>query len=156
MATCFLETSIGTLAITGNAEGVTSVSFVDSPPTSQPVIEPILIRAREQLEEYFAGERTAFDLPLSPRGTDFQRQVWQALASIPYGETRSYGEIAAGLGRPGGARAVGAACGKNPLWILIPCHRAVGKDGTLTGYAGGLPRKDYLLRLEKGDLPHEP
>lgn len=156
MATCFLETPIGTLAITGNAEGVTSVSFVDSPPTSQPVIEPILIRAREQLEEYFAGERTAFDLPFSPRGTDFQRQVWQALASIPYGETRSYGEIAAGLGRPGGARAVGAACGKNPLWILIPCHRAVGKDGTLTGYAGGLPRKDYLLRLEKGDLPHEP
>lgn len=105
--------------------------------------------ARAQMAEYFQGRRREFDLPLDPQGTAFQRTVWAALREIPYGETRSYGELAAMIGRPKAARAVGMACNRNPLPILIPCHRVVGKDGSLTGYAGGLELKQQLLELEK-------
>ena len=104
---------------------------------------------RAQLTEYFAGERSTFDLPMTLEGTAFQRQVWQALRQIPYGETRSYGDLAAALGRPSAARAVGLANGRNPLSIVVPCHRLVGADGSLTGYGGGLTRKRYLLDLER-------
>jgi methylated-DNA-[protein]-cysteine S-methyltransferase len=104
-----------------------------------------------QLAEYFAGARTVFDLPLAPRGNAFQRKVWAQLLLIPYGQTRSYGQLAVALGDPGLARAVGAANGQNPISIIVPCHRVVGSDGKLTGYAGGLERKAYLLELETPD-----
>jgi methylated-DNA-[protein]-cysteine S-methyltransferase len=109
---------------------------------------PILERTREQLEQYFASERREFDVPLAPQGTAFQRQVWEELCRIPYGATLSYGEQAARLGRPNASRAVGAANGRNPIAILIPCHRVVSGLGRLTGYAGGLDAKQSLLELE--------
>jgi methylated-DNA-[protein]-cysteine S-methyltransferase len=102
-----------------------------------------------QLAEYFAGERTAFDLPLHPRGSDFELAVWHQLTRIPYGETRSYGYVARAVGEPGGAQAVGAANGRNPIAIVVPCHRVIGADGSLIGFGGGLPRKRFLLDLEQ-------
>ncbi len=111
---------------------------------------PLADEAARQVRAYLAGQRREFDLPLAPRGTDFQRAVWEQVSAIPYGRTRTYGEIAAALGRPGSARAVGAAVGRNPIWLAIPCHRVVGKGGALTGYAGGLERKAFLLALERG------
>ena len=110
---------------------------------------PVLARAREQLAEYFAGKRTDFDLPLSATGTEFQESVWRALQDIPYGETVSYGTIATRVGRPTAVRAVGAANGANPIAIVIPCHRVIGADGSLTGYGGGEARKKWLLALER-------
>jgi len=104
--------------------------------------------AADQLDAYFAGTLTRFTLPLAPRGSQFQQRVWAALSEIPYGETESYGELAARIGSPGGARAVGLANGKNPIGIVIPCHRVVGTNGNLTGYGGGLARKKQLLDLE--------
>lgn len=104
--------------------------------------------AREQLAEYFAGERTAFDLPLAFAGTPFQQLVWAALREIPYGETMSYGALARRLGKPGAARAVGLANGRNPIAVIVPCHRVIGADGSLTGFGGGLERKRVLLELE--------
>ena len=115
--------------------------------------DPVLEEARRQLAEWFAGERTTFDLPLRPAGTEFQRAVWRALAEIPFGETRTYGEIAARLGRPSASRAVGAANGRNPIGIVVPCHRVIGADGTLTGYAGGIERKRWLLAHERAVRP---
>lgn len=106
--------------------------------------------AVDQLGEYFAGTRTAFYVPLAPRGTEFQRRVWAALCDIPYGATETYGELAARIGSPRGTRAVGAATGRNPIGIIVPCHRLVGAGGALTGYAGGLDRKRWLLDLEAG------
>jgi methylated-DNA-[protein]-cysteine S-methyltransferase len=108
--------------------------------------------ARAQLVEYFAGERTAFDLVLEPCGTSWQQRVWAALREIPYGETRSYGELAAAVGAPGSARAVGHANGRNPVSIVVPCHRVVGADGRLTGYGGGLERKRALLAHEEAHV----
>jgi methylated-DNA-[protein]-cysteine S-methyltransferase len=116
--------------------------------------DPLLARAAGQLEEYFAGERTGFDLPLAPAGTEFQRRVWGALLDIPYGETTSYGELATELGSPGASRAVGLANGRNPIGIVIPCHRVVGSAGSLTGYGGGLDRKRLLLDLEQRVAGH--
>jgi len=110
---------------------------------------PILERTRAQLVEYFAGRRQSFDLPLAPRGTEQQESVWQALRDIPFGKTRSYGELAAHLGRPRAARAIGSANGRNPISIVIPCHRVIGADGALTGYAGGTARKQWLLHHEQ-------
>jgi methylated-DNA-[protein]-cysteine S-methyltransferase len=104
--------------------------------------------AREQLDEYFAGERRDFDLPLAPEGTPFQQRVWSALGEIPYGETRTYGEIAEQIGRPRAARAVGLANGRNPISIIVPCHRVIGSDRSLTGYGAGVERKRQLLELE--------
>ncbi|MFL6080772.1 MAG: methylated-DNA--[protein]-cysteine S-methyltransferase [Ornithinibacter sp.] len=110
---------------------------------------PVLARAHQQLREYFEGKRRVFDLPLRPAGTEFQRRVWDVLATVPWGTTTTYGAIAAQLGlRPGASRAVGAANGANPIAIMLPCHRVIGADGRLTGYAGGLERKALLLRLE--------
>ncbi len=110
---------------------------------------PVLAEAKRQLDEYFTGKRAQFDLPLDFRGTDFQKSVWTALLTIPAGETRSYAEIAAQIGRPSACRAVGAANGKNPISIVAPCHRVIGSDGSLTGFAGGLEGKKYLLELEQ-------
>jgi methylated-DNA-[protein]-cysteine S-methyltransferase len=106
--------------------------------------------ALSQLTEYFAGEREEFDLPLDPQGTEFQLAVWRALTEIPYGETRSYGQIAEAVGRPKAARAVGMANNKNPIAVIVPCHRVIGAGGALVGYAGGLERKTLLLELESG------
>lgn len=105
-----------------------------------------------QLDEFFRGDRTAFDLELRPTGTDFQRAVWRAMEDIPYGETRTYGELARHLGRPGAARAVGRASATNPIPIVVPCHRVVGSDGSLTGFGGGLHNKERLLALESRTL----
>lgn len=109
---------------------------------------PVLRRAVRQLEEYFAGRRHRFDLPLASSGTPFQETVWAALMDIPWGETRTYGELAASIGRPTASRAVGAANGRNPISIIRPCHRVIGADGSLTGYGGGLPAKRWLLEIE--------
>jgi methylated-DNA-[protein]-cysteine S-methyltransferase len=109
---------------------------------------PHLTRAVAQLNEYFAGRRTAFDLPLDPHGTPFQQQVWEQLLAIPYGETRSYLDLARKLGNPNATRAVGAANGRNPISIIVPCHRVIGSSGKLTGFAGGLEIKERLLNLE--------
>ncbi len=109
---------------------------------------PLFRQAGIEVAEYFAGERRRFDLPLAPQGTDWQQRVWQVLVTIPFGETTSYGAMAATLGNRNASRAVGAANGRNPIAVVIPCHRAIGADGSLTGYAGGLGRKDALLRLE--------
>lgn len=110
---------------------------------------PVLTAVATQLTEYFAGERTAFDLPLAPVGTEFQQRVWRALRQIPYGQTRGYGELATGMGANGAARAVGLANGRNPLSVIVPCHRVIGADGSLTGYGGGAQRKQALLDLER-------
>lgn len=110
--------------------------------------EPVLAQAREQLSEYFAGQRTSFDLPLAPNGTPFQQAVWRALLAVPFGATSTYGAVAQAIRKPSAVRAVGAAVGANPIGIIVPCHRIIGRDGTLTGYAGGLDRKARLLALE--------
>ena len=117
-----------------------------------PLVDDALPAASAQLTEYFDGERHAFDLPLAPVGTAFQRSVWDLIAAIPFGETRTYGELATALGRPSGARAVGTATGRNPISIVVPCHRVVGSTGRLTGYAGGVERKAFLLGLESHAL----
>jgi methylated-DNA-[protein]-cysteine S-methyltransferase len=114
----------------------------------------VLRQAQAQLAEYFAGQRRDFDLPLAPQGTEFQREVWWELANIPFGGTISYAELALRVGRPTATRAVGAANGRNPLPIVLPCHRVIGADGSLTGFGGGLPTKEFLLQLE-GALPRE-
>lgn len=116
----------------------------------------ILPEVVEQLSQYFALERTSFDLCLKARGTDFQQQVWGVLRTIPYGRTMTYGQVAEALGRPGAARAVGLANGRNPISIVVPCHRVVGSSGTLTGYAGGVARKAFLLDLESRQTPTPP
>jgi methylated-DNA-[protein]-cysteine S-methyltransferase len=109
---------------------------------------PVLRQARRELDEYFAGKRRCFDVALDPQGTDFQRSVWKAIAKVGFGETLTYGELARRAGHPGSARAAGAATGRNPIGIIVPCHRIMGSDGSLTGYAGGLKRKRALLALE--------
>lgn len=124
----------------------------DVPAASTAGVPDALAQAMAELGEYFAGTRTVFTVPLDPRGTDFQHQVWEQLAGIPYGTTRSYGQLAADLGDPHLTRAVGAANGRNPISIIVPCHRVIGSDGSLTGYGGGIERKLFLLRLE-GVLP---
>ena len=147
-------TPIGELTMVGDGHALSALYFPGH--ARRPGAETFGIRddgafpdAREQLAEYFAGKRTSFDLALTPRGNEFQQKVWRLLRTIPYGQTRSYGQLAAQLGDPGLARAVGAANGRNPISIVVPCHRVVGHDGSLTGYAGGLARKAYLLELEQ-------
>ena len=151
MAWLRFETPFGPMAL----EGETALTRLWLPGTLPDLRvrgeeTPLLRAAREELLAYFAGERRDFDLPLAPAGTDFQRAVWEALRAIPYGQTRTYGEIAAAVGRPKAVRAVGQANHVNPLPIFIPCHRVVGKGGALTGYAGGLDLKRALLALESG------
>jgi methylated-DNA-[protein]-cysteine S-methyltransferase len=116
---------------------------------------PVLLAARTQLEEYFAGRRTVFELPLDAHGTEFQRAVWTALCEIPFGETRPYKALAARVGRPQAVRAVGAANGRNPISIIVPCHRVIGADGSLVGYAAGTERKKWLLHHEQAVLSRE-
>lgn len=153
-----IDSPVGPLLLAAGDDGLRAIEFhasrhpVPRDADWQPGDHPLLQRARKQLAEYFAGTRRTFDLPLAPRGTDFQRETWQALASIPYGSTISYAELASRVRRPKAMRAVGAANGRNPLPIVLPCHRVIGADGSLTGFGGGLPTKQYLLELE-GALP---
>ena len=154
----YLDSDHGRLFLAGDDAGLRFILFEGGSHWREP--EPgwtqaprKLARAKRELEQYFAGKRRDFDLPLAPEGTDFQRRVWQALATIPFGETRCYAEIAEQLGCKGGQRAVGAANGRNPLAIVVPCHRVIGSDGRLTGYAGGIGRKQWLLAHEAGEIP---
>ncbi|MFT3964984.1 MAG: methylated-DNA--[protein]-cysteine S-methyltransferase [Sphingobium sp.] len=146
---------LGTLTLVASDAGLAAILWENDAPDrvrlGTLVENPghgVLAETARQLDDYFAGRRRTFDLPLDFRGTDFQKSVWNALVAIPFGETRSYGEIARSLGRPGASRAVGAANGRNPISIVAPCHRVIGTNGSLTGFAGGLAAKDYLLRLE--------
>lgn len=141
---------LGTLTVVADHQAVVGVRFPGEAEVSAEPGDrlPVLVAAREQLAEYFAGLRTAFDLPLHPHGTEFQKAVWSALRDIPFGETRSYGAVARAIGRPAAIRAVGAANGRNPIAIAVPCHRVVGADGSLTGYGGGLAAKEWLLAHE--------
>lgn len=156
--TCLhMDTPIGVLTLAADEHGLRRIDF---PPPHGPSpgedwqtgSSDVLLEAQRQLGEYFAGERLHFDLPLSPRGTEFQRAVWSMLAKIPYGGTWSYRDLAERIGKPTAMRAVGAANGRNPLPIVLPCHRVIGADGSLTGFGGGLPTKQFLLKLE-GALP---
>lgn len=153
-----MPSPFGTLRLVAQDGALVALLWPDDAPSRVPLGAvgvggegPLLDRAQAQLEEYFAGTRCAFDLPLRFRGTAFQQQVWAALCAIPYGETRSYAQIARVIGRPSAVRAVGAANGRNPISIIAPCHRVVGANGALTGFAGGLAAKTYLLGLERRD-----
>ncbi|MBK9001280.1 MAG: methylated-DNA--[protein]-cysteine S-methyltransferase [Myxococcales bacterium] len=137
---------IGPLTLVASDDALVELRFGASMTTHE---TPLLAQARAELDEYFAGERERFDVPLAPEGTAFQRQVWRALAEIPHGQTRSYAEIAARIGRPTATRAVGAANGQNPIAILIPCHRVLASSGALRGYRWGLDKKEALLVHER-------
>ncbi len=147
-----LETPIGLLRITASDKAIIAIKPIEVEKNrllSEDTNE-LVKKCVQELKEYFAGRRTNFDLPLAPKGTDFQKQVWQALQKIPYGETRTYGKIAQMMGKPKAARAIGMANHNNPILILIPCHRVIGGNGSLTGYAAGIENQKYLLELEKG------
>lgn len=150
---CYLDTPIGELLLAGEDDALTMIGFPKGSMRRDPEPDWIynekpLTNARRQLREYFAGDRQDFDLPVKLNGTEFQVSVLEALQAIPYGETVSYGEIARRIGRPRAVRAVGAANGRNPIPIVVPCHRVIGKSGDLTGFGGGLDTKEALLRLE--------
>ena len=150
-----MPSPVGELTLVARGDALAAVLWQDDKPTRVPLGElhedgthPVLLQTQQQLREYFAGTRQQFELPLDFAGTDFQKQVWQALLTIPFGQTRSYGEIAQQIGRPAAVRAVGAANGRNPVSIIAPCHRVIGASGALTGFAGGLEAKQTLLALE--------
>lgn len=150
-----MPSPVGTLTLVASEAGLAAILWENDDPDRVRLgamtldeAHPVLAETARQLVEYFAGQRQAFDLPLDFRGTDFQKQVWAQLLAIPFGETRSYGDLARAIDRPKAYRAVGAANGKNPISIVAPCHRVIGTNGTLTGFAGGLGAKQVLLGLE--------
>lgn len=152
---------VGMLTLVARDAGLAAVLWQDDRPgrvrlatAEERADHPVLAATRRQLQEYFAGTRTAFDLPLAPAGTNFQRAVWAALDAIPYGQTRSYADVARAVGRASAVRAVGAANGRNPISIVTPCHRVIGSGGALTGFAGGLAAKRFLLDHEAGVAGH--
>lgn len=152
----WFDAPIGRLLLCAEAGALTDLRFTDGPQAATPPADsvedtayPVLAMGCTQLAEYFAGVLTHFNLPLAPKGTPFQKKVWARLARIPFGKTVSYADVAYDLGNPAAVRAVGAANGRNPISIVVPCHRVIGRDGTLTGYAGGLERKRFLLELER-------
>lgn len=155
LSTKTIPSPVGDLTLVASDAGLVAILWENDSPdrvklgtVAESPDHPVLAATETQLKQYFAGSRTSFDLPLDFRGTDFQKSVWAELLAIPFGETRSYGEIAMKLGRPKASRAVGAANGRNPISIVAPCHRVIGSTGKLTGFAGGLEAKDYLLKLE--------
>lgn len=155
MSYTIIDSPIGSLTLVRGEQGLTGVYMPEHKPAPNPTTfgardDDAFADAVRQLGEYWAGERSAFDLALAPVGTEFQLRVWQALRTIPYGETRTYGWIAEQLGQPTAVRAVGLANGRNPLSIVVPCHRVLGSTGALTGYAGGVERKRFLLDHEAG------
>lgn len=143
-----IKTPLGVAKLEGDAKGLSSIAVLDTDEKTTEVIPEILEDAVYQLQEYFEGKRKSFSLTLNPEGTDFQKKVWTALQEIPYGKTVSYLKLSKTLGDVKAIRAVAAANGKNPLWIVVPCHRVIGSDGSLVGYAGGLHRKKWLLNHE--------
>jgi methylated-DNA-[protein]-cysteine S-methyltransferase len=152
-----IDSPVGRLKLVASPNGLSAILWEDDDPkrvrlgpSEEAPDHPVLVEAERQLREYFEGTRTAFSLALDFAGTAFQQQVWRALLTIPYGETRSYGQIARQVGRPSAVRAVGAANGRNPISIIAPCHRVIGSTGKLTGFAGGLDVKQRLLTLEAG------
>lgn len=147
-----VDSPLGMLCLEEEGGALTQVTLGLPAPGTAPEETPLLLRACRELQEYFAGERLYFDLPLAPKGTNFQRRVWRAIASIPFGQTRTYRQVAAFVESPRAARAVGAAAGRNPLPLFIPCHRVIGTDGALTGFALGVDKKEWLLRLERETL----
>lgn len=158
MTFTFLDSPLGRLLVAGRDNALAFIGLPGgaAPPGPEPGWQrddEAWADARRQLTAYFAGALRRFDLAISPTGTPFQQQVWRALGAIPYGETRSYGQLAASIGRPAAVRAVGRANGSNPLPIVVPCHRVIGGDGTLTGYGGGLAAKRWLLDLERRHAP---
>lgn len=147
METAYIKTPLGIAAITGDENGVAIISVSDEGIASTEI--PFFLQiAVQQLQEYFDSKRTDFTFLLNPKGTEFQQKVWKSLVNIPFGKTKTYLEQSKGLGDVKAIRAVAAANGKNPLWIVVPCHRVIGSDGSLTGYAGGLWRKKWLLEHE--------
>jgi len=148
MEEAFIKTPLGIAKVEGTVSGLHSVTVLNSDEPITQIIPEILEDAVYQLNEYFEGKRTRFDLDLNPKGTEFQQRVWKGLLEIPFGKTVSYLEISKTIGDVKAIRAVAAANGKNPLWIIVPCHRVIGSDGSLTGYAGGLSRKKWLLEHE--------
>jgi methylated-DNA-[protein]-cysteine S-methyltransferase len=148
-----LDTPIDPLLLIGDETGLHELHFEPhEPPADMERDDDVLATVRTQLTEYFAGDRMTFDLALCPHGSAFQQKVWMALRDIPYGRTTSYGEIATELGQPTASRAVGLANGRNPLGVIVPCHRVIGANGSLTGFGGGLPRKRWLLEHERAVL----
>ena len=148
METVFIKTPLGIAKLEGDIDGLHSFTVLDEEVSIDTVFPEILEDAVYQLNEYFKGERNNFSLKLNPQGSEFQQRVWKALLEIPYGKRVTYMDLSKKLGDPKAIRAVAAANGKNPLWIIIPCHRVVGSKGELTGYAGGLHRKQWLLEHE--------
>ena len=148
METCIINSPLGFTKIIGDEDGIASVTVLNSEEKATDIIPDILEDCVIQLHEYFEGIRKEFDLKLNPDGTDFQKKVWKGLVQIPYGKTISYLNLSKELGHVKAIRAVANANGKNPLWIIMPCHRVIGSDGALTGYAGGLHRKQWLLEHE--------
>lgn len=147
METVFINTPLGTAKIKGDENGVSVISILQEGEISKTI--PLELKeVVKQLNEYFEGTRTTFSFQINPKGTEFQKKVWKALLTIPYGKTMSYQELSIKLGDVKAIRAVASANGKNPLWIVVPCHRVIGSDGSLTGYAGGLWRKQWLLNHE--------
>lgn len=151
-----INSPVGKLTLVASDKGLVAVLWENDKPTRVRLAELVekgsdwvLLEAERQLKEYFAGKRRSFSVPLDMRGTRFQKSVWQALLAIPFGQTRSYGQLAKQLGNPEAARAVGAANGKNPISIIVPCHRVIGSSGKLTGFAGGLETKERLLNMEQ-------
>ena len=153
---CQIQTPLGRLLLIQEKDALVGAGWNRETPEAIRQRTPLLEQACRQLEEYFSGKRRTFAVTLRFEGTPFQQQVWTQLLQIPYGETRTYGELAHRLGKPDAARAVGAACGKNPLLIFLPCHRVVGTGGRLTGFAAGLEKKAWLLALERRQLESLP
>lgn len=146
-----VDSPVGPLLLSGTEDALHGIHFSTETPAVMPAagLGGVLVEAKRQLDAYFAGDLRRFDLPLAFDGTEFQARVWRLLTDIEYGETRSYGELASRLGNPNASRAVGAANGRNPISIVVPCHRVIGADGSLTGFGGGLPIKRFLLELER-------
>ncbi len=147
------NTPVGDIYIGEEGGCITRVTWGQLPKEWKKEETALIRRCKEELDEYFVGKRRDFDLPLAPKGTEFQKRVWECLRNIPYGETRSYKDIAIAAGSPKGFRAVGMANNRNPIAIIVPCHRVVGSDGKLVGYASGVEKKTFLLELEKGKYP---
>jgi methylated-DNA-[protein]-cysteine S-methyltransferase len=148
--TLYFNSPLGLMMAQEQDGAIIALDFVQAPQPDDILAEtPLLLEAKRQVLEYFAGKRRDFDLPLAPKGTPFQQRVWQALRDIPYGQTRSYGQIAAAVGNPKAGRAVGGANHRNPISLVQPCHRVIGSSGRLVGYGGGLDKKEALLALER-------
>jgi methylated-DNA-[protein]-cysteine S-methyltransferase len=152
-----IDSPVGKLKLVASHQGLVAILWQNDKPTrvrlnelTEDARHPLLLETERQLGEYFAGKRKTFSVPLDMRGTSFQKNVWHALLAIPFGETRSYGQLAKQLGNPQAVRAVGAANGRNPISIIVPCHRVIGSSGKLTGFGGGLETKAHLLNLEEG------